>query len=145
MGGGVGYGANIMIPIGSYYMEGAVNLGSNNSQVGQASSGLRFWLGLKNGVTGSVVATGLPTNSSTAYISSFFTVSSQAAHALYLFNEGPYLANPTGAAAYPIYISDVLDGNGDIDSASKYLRGGNSNALENSNLNYATLAFLKIA
>lgn len=147
LSGGIGSGSNITIPTGSYYMEGAVNLGSNNSQNGQASSGYRFWLGLKNNVTGTNVATGLPTNSSTAYISSFFTVSSTQSHTLYLFNDGAYLANPNeeGFHAYPIYISDVLDGAGTPDGVGKYLRGGNSTPLVTSNLNYATLAFLKIA
>jgi len=138
-------GSNITIPAGTYYVEGALNLGFINSQNSQAQTGGRFWLAIRTGST--VAAIGLTTNSSTAYISSFMTVPSSASYALVLSNDATYLANPTeeGLTPYPIYISDVFNNDADIKAPSQYSAGGNTPAYATSNVAYATLAFLKIA
>jgi len=144
-------GSNITIPAGTYYVEGAINLGKLNASTsgGPGGGGLgRWWLAVKNNNTGGDVAVGLGTHTSTAYISSFMTVSSTASHSLVLSNDGSRVAHPEygNGKAYPNYISDILDTT-DVapQKLGEFEAGGNSPGYAASNIIYTTLAFLKIA
>jgi hypothetical protein len=132
----------INMPVGTFYIEAAVNLGHDNNT--NAHAGQLFWLQFTpDGKP--PAAKGLATNKSTAYMSAYVTVTGTAAGTHYLelqTDEGYY--QPGQGIEYPIYISDAGNGLG-VPDESEYYSGSNTQGLVDGNAIYATIAILKIA